>query len=299
MKYSPVVLFVYSRLKEVKLTIESLKKNKNSKDAKLIIFSDYPKSNEDEKKVQEVRNFLRQIKGFKNVEIIERKENFGLARNIIEGVTDVINVYNKVIVLEDDLITSSNFLCYMNKALDFYKDDNKIFSISGYSMNLKILKYYNFDTYFYVRPSSWGWATWKDRWNSIDWDIRDYENFIKNKFLQRDFNKGGADLTRMLKHYFEGKNNSWAIRWSYNMWRQKKYCVYPTVSKIQNIGFGENATHCKSINIYRTNLDKSNKCLFNFATSDYYNDQIEKEFRFQYSYINKFFKKLISYLNEK
>jgi len=287
-----VIIFTYNRLLELQLTVTALKQNYLSNKVNLVVFSDGPKTEKDYENVKKVRKFIKEVKGFKSLEVIERKKNFGLARNIIEGVSEVINVYNNVIVLEDDLITSKNFLCYMKNALNFYEEKKEIFSISGYSMPLKSLKNYPYDTYLFYRPSSWGWATWKDRWMDIDWEIKDYENFFKDKKSQKDFNKGGSDLTRMLKHYFEGKNNSWAIRWSYNMWKQKKYCVYPTKSKIQNIGFGENATHCKGINIYRTLIDDTNKCEFEFLEKIEFNKKIIKEFKYQYSYINKFFNKI-------
>ena len=291
-----VIIFTYNRLLELQTTISALKQNYLSDKVNLVIFSDGPKTEKDYKNVKKVREFIKEIKGFKSLEVIERKKNFGLARNIIEGVTKVINVYNNVIVLEDDLVTSKNFLCYMKNALNFYEEKKEIFSISGYSMPLKSLKNYPYDTYLFYRPSSWGWATWKDRWNSIDWEIKDFNDFIKNKKLQKDFNKGGVDLTRMLKNYFEGKNNSWAIRWTYNMWKQGKYCVYPTKSKIQNIGFGENATHCKGINIYKTLLDDINECDFNFLNKILVDEKIVKEFAYQYSYRNKLIKKIWEYL---
>jgi len=288
-----VVIFVYNRLDELKINIKALQENINSHLFNIIIFSDAPKSENDVLKVNNIRKYLKTIKGFKSLEIIERRNNYGLARNIIEGVTEVINIYNKAIVLEDDLITSKNFLCYMKEALNFYEEKEEIFSISGYSMPLKSLQNYSYDTYLFYRPSSWGWATWKDRWGNIDWEIKDYENFFKNKKLQKDFNKGGVDLTRMLKNYFEGKNDSWAIRWAYNMWKQKKYCIYPTQSKIQNIGFGENATHCKGVNIYKTILDNTHNCNFNFLNDITINKKIVKEFSYQYSYINKFIKRFL------
>jgi len=291
-----LIIFTYNRLNELKMNIEYLLKNKGSEKLDVIFFSDAPKKEADVPKVNEVRKYLKSVKGFNSIEIIEREKNYGLSKNIVEGVTEIINVYNRVIVLEDDLITSSNFLCYMKEALDFYDDKEKIFSVSGYSMPLKALKRYNYDTYLSYRPSSWGWATWKDRWNTVDWEIKDFDEFIKDKKLQKDFNKGGADLTRMLKHYFLGKNNSWAIRWSYNMWKQNKFSVYPKVSKIQNIGFGEDATHCKGVNIYKTVLDTSGKCDFNFVNQDYIDENIIKDFRFQYSYINKAIKKALGYL---
>ncbi|WP_345985242.1 hypothetical protein WCX49_11610 [Sulfurimonas sp. HSL-1656] len=295
-KRAPVLLFAYNRLDHLKSTTQKLLLNKLADQSEIFIFSDAPRQNKDEVKVQEVRSYLRDLSGFKTINIIEREENYGLAKNIIEGVTEIINKYGKVIVLEDDLITSTNFLCYMNSALDYYKDRKDIFAISGYSPNLKSLICYENETYLTYRPSSWGWATWLDQWESIDWDLSDYEDFIKDWKSVRAFNRGGIDMTRMLKHYKEGKNNSWAIRWSYAMYKQGKYAVFAKSSKVQNIGFGSEATHCSNTNIYETVLDTTSKCDFDFTDEILPNSKIAKEFKFQVSYTNKLIKKSIAFL---
>lgn len=293
-KLAPVILFTYNRLDHTMQTIEHLKNNNLAIYSDLIVFSDGWKTDKDEKLVQKVRAYLKSVKGFNSCLVIERKANFGLARNIIEGVTEVINKFGKVIVLEDDLLTSKNFLCYMNECLEYYKDRQDIFSISGYTGNLPSLPCYDNETYLSYRPASWGWATWKHQWDNIDWDVSDFKEFIKNKKEVKRFNRGGIDMTRMLKYYIKGRNNSWAIRWSYSMYKQNKYSVYPKVSKIQNIGFGKDATHCSGVNIYKTTLDKTLKCDFDFTDEITPNIQIVKEFKYQYSYTNKLIKKIMS-----
>jgi hypothetical protein len=159
---------------------------------------------------------------------------------------------------------------------------------------LPALDTYKKDTYISYRPSSWGWGTWSDRWNTVDWDVSDYKEFIKNRSERKGFNRGGIDLTRMLKSYMEGKNNSWAIRWSYSMFKQNKYCIYPKYSKVQNIGFGVDGTHCKGPNIYKTILDMSSQCEFDFLENCELDSAITRDFRYQFSYTNKLFKKIRS-----
>jgi hypothetical protein len=284
---APVLLFTYNRLEHTKKTIEYLKENNLAMYSDLIIFSDASKSDIDDKKVHNVRCYLKSIKGFKSCTLIEREINFGLAKNIIEGVTEVINSTGKVIVLEDDLLTSKNFLCFMNEALKYYQEREDIFSISGYTANLPSLSKDVFDTYLSVRVSSWGWGTWKHQWDNIDWDVSDYDKFIINKKEVAKFNRGGSDMTKMLRHYMEGKNNSWAIRYSYAMFTKEKYCIYPKLSKIKNIGFGDDATHTKNTNKYYSTLDITNRCKFKFSDSKKINKTIAKEFRYQFSFVNK------------
>lgn len=294
--FVPLIIFCYNRLDTLKLVIESLQKNILANQTDLFIFSDYQKKEKDSENVNKVREFLYSIEGFKSITIIEREKNYGLAKNIIEGVTDIINKYGKVIVLEDDLITSKNFLCYMNQALDFYENNEKIFAISGYTGNLPSIKELNDEGYLSYRPSSWGWATWKKEWERNDWDVKDFNTFIKDKKAIKKFNKGGVDMTRMLKHCMEGKNHSWAIRWSYTMYKLDKYCFYPRISKIQNVGFGVDATNCKGVDIYQTFLDNSDDCNFKFSKNIEVNHKITKEFAYIFSYTNKAIKRIKNYI---
>lgn len=290
-KLAPLALFVYNRLDLVVITLHHLQKNNLANETDLFIFSDGPKSEKDELDVQKVREYVNHLDGFKSVKVTERSKNYGLAKNILEGVSELLYEHKKIIVLEDDLITSNNFLCYMNEALDFYKENKKIFSISGYTMPLKSLKQYDQAVYCSLRPSSWGWATWLDQWEKVDWDVKDYSVFINNRRAIKEFNRGGIDLTRMLTYYKKGKNNSWAIRWAYAMYKSGNYSIYPKISKVENIGFGDNATHCSGMNIYTTNLDNSDTCDFEFIEEISIDNALLREFKFQYSYMNKIIKK--------
>ncbi len=229
--------------------IDSLLKNNLSKKSELIIYSDGNKNKKDLYDVIEVRKYLQTIEGFKNIKIIEAEKNKGLAASIIDGVTQIIDRYGKVIVLEDDLIVSNDFLEYMNDALNFYEKDERIWSISGYGPNLPCLKNYENDLYLSVRGSSWGWATWKDRWGKVDWKVKDFHKLKKKGDLIKKFNLGGNDLYKMLELQILGKIDSWAIRWIYSQFKNKQYTVYPTESKIINDGFRDNkAIHTSGAN---------------------------------------------------
>jgi hypothetical protein len=247
MKLSPIILFVYNRPEHTQKTVEALQKNKLAKESLLYVFSDGPKGEGDVSKIKEIREYLRTIKGFKKVEIFESDKNKGLANSVISGVTKIINKHGRAIVLEDDLITSPNFLVYMNKLLNKYEKEKKIYSITGYNFPEKIMKIpkdYKFDVYFNPRAASWSWATWKDRWEKADWEIKDFENFKKSKKLQKKFNLGGEDMSEMLISQMEGKLDSWAIRWCYHHFKNKAFCIYPTESYVNNIGLDGSGVHC-------------------------------------------------------
>lgn len=182
---APIVLFTYKRLNTLKQTIESLQQNYLATESDLYIFSDAAKGIEDKESVDSVRNYIKTIKGFKSVTITESEVNKGLATSIIEGVSQILKTHETVIVLEDDLVSTNNFLDFMNESLTKYEDETAIFSISGFSFNLNLEKKYFYDVYFLNRGWSWGWATWRDRWEKVDWKIKDYSEFIKNKKAQK------------------------------------------------------------------------------------------------------------------
>ncbi len=167
MNCSPICLFTYNRLSETKETVEALKDNLLASESDLLVFSDGWKNELAKNDVLSVRKFISSINGFKSVKVIESGVNKGLARSIIEGVTQLINEYGSVIVMEDDLITSPNFLSYMNQSLNFYRNNSKVWSVSGFSFPINYPENYGFDNSFGVRASSWGWATWKDRWERL------------------------------------------------------------------------------------------------------------------------------------
>lgn len=278
MSLAPIVLFTYNRLEATKKTIQALQENFLAVESKLIIFSDGAKNENTESKVTEVRNYLKSINGFASIEIIESINNKGLANSIITGVTEVINQYGKVIVLEDDLVTLPNFLNYMNQNLDFYQENEKIISICGYGLKIRKPKDYNSDVYLYGRSSSWGWATWKNRWTPIDWEVKDWNNFKTNKIAIRAFNKNGSDMFAMLKSVTEGNGNSWAIRFCYEQFKKSTYSIMPFKTLVNNIGFSESGTNTKfKFSRFKTRNENPNKLDFLLDKDIVLNDEIQKE----------------------
>jgi hypothetical protein len=273
MELAPILLFTYNRPELTKKTIHALQQNVLAGESELFIFSDGPKDEGDFNQVRAVRNYIKTIGGFKKIEVYESAKNNGLANSIIAGVSQTINQHGRVIVLEDDLITSKIFLSYINQALNYYGDNPQIFSISGYSSVMEGLT--EKDVYFTRRASSWGWATWKQQWDKVDWDVSDYQIFVRDRAARSKFNRMGSDMAVMLDRQMRGEINSWAIRWCYCQFRNSLYTVYPGISKISNIGFGAEATHTRDrFNRFKTILDTSDNTVFGF------NDYIATDERF-------------------
>jgi len=247
MKAAPIVLFVYNRFTHTCRTVEALRKNDLAAESDLFIFSDAWKTPETEQSVRDVREYIRKIAGFKSVRVVERDRNWGLANSIIDGVTVVLNQYGRIIVLEDDLVTSPYFLEYMNAALDHYENDPKAFSIGAYNFPVKTMpipSHYPWDTYASFRCCSWGWATWGDRWKRIDWGMADYNTFARDRTAQELFNRGGPDMSGMLKMQYEGRIDSWAIRFCYAHHANRMHCIYPVKTLVMNIGLDNTGMHC-------------------------------------------------------
>jgi hypothetical protein len=258
MKFAPIVLFVYNRPWHTQQTVESLQKNELARESELYIYSDAPVNSNQIENVRKVRNYVKTITGFKQTIIIEREKNWGLANSIIEGVTKILKKYEKIIVLEDDIVTSQFFLSYMNNALTAYTSNLMVMSISGYSYPISIEKNYKYEIYAFYRCMSWGWATWEDRWSNVDWEILEKDKFLFDTELQKSFNRGGEDLSRMLIKQLNGKIDSWAIRWCFHHFLNEAVCLYPNESYVKNIGFDGTGVHC-DVNEHIAQINLNNK----------------------------------------
>ena len=224
----------------------------------LFIFVDGARDQKEgeKEKVQAVQDYVKTISGFKSIHYTFSKVNKGLANSIIGGVSEMFKIYDKVIVLEDDLYVSHSFLRYMNTMLEMFENDKRVMQISGYSSKLNLIKSYPWDIYISGRAHSWSWATWKGRWSTVDWDVIDFEQLATNRKAKRKFNTYGSDLFGMLKGWKEQRNNSWYIRFNYSMHKQGRYCICPIKSLVRNDGFGVEATNCFSYDRYKITFDK-------------------------------------------
>jgi hypothetical protein len=272
MNLAPVILFTYNRLWHTKQTVEALQNNLYAEQSHLFIFSDGPKTEKDELKVKEVRKYLKTIKGFKNIEIIERDKNWGLANNIIDGITKVVNQYGRVIVLEDDLVTSPYFLKFMNDGLNIYEEEEKVISIHGYVYPIKGLP----EIFFLRGADCWGWATWKRGWDLFEKDGKKLLDELEKRKLTKLFDFNGAyPYTKMLKDQVEGKVDSWAIRWYASAFIHEKLTLYPGRSLVKHIG--DLGTHIKG-NSWWLDVELSEKPIFIKKIPPIEDPQIRKKF---------------------
>ena len=250
--YAPILLFVYNRPEHTRRVIESLKANAEAADSELFIYADQARSETDIQQVSEVRRLIHSTDGFKQVTVIEREKNWGLARNVIDGVTTQVNAHGRVIVLEDDLVVAPHFLRFMNDALEMYKDEEKI----GHIQACDFTKDPSLPDTFLIRwTGSWGWATWERAWKHFNPDGKELLSQLEERHLTRyfDFN-GNYPFTRMLRRQIAGKNNSWAIRWNASLFLDGILSLNVGKSLVQNTGFDGSGTNCGGGGLYASDL---------------------------------------------
>lgn len=247
------MVFGYNRPDKIENCLNSILQNKEEiSQTELYIFLDGSKTEKDDQQVEKVQEYVNHWHGkdaFLGWHVTCRENNIGLANNVISGVTEVIKKHNRAIVVEDDLIVSPKFLWYMNAALEYYEQFSNIWSIGGYAPNLKALRKYKPEVWFGYRATSWGWATWKDRWETTDWNMTDYQEFLKDEERKKNFLRGGEDMLAMLQRQMDGYLDSWAIRWCYAQSKQDKLTVFPTKSYVLNDGHDGSGVHSGYKNI--------------------------------------------------
>lgn len=249
---APILLFVYKRPAHLQRLIESLQQNAEAAQTPLIIYSDAAKDVADQPAVEEVRNLVRSLKGFGSIEIIERKENWGLARSITDGVTTQLHRYGRVIVLEDDLVVAPYFLRFMNEALELYKDEPRVGHIQACDFTQDPTLP---DTFLIKWTGSWGWATWERAWKHFNPDGAQLLAQLKARKLTRRFDfDGNYRYTRMLRRQVAGEINSWAIRWNASLFLADILSLNVGRALVQNMGFDGSGTNCGGGGLYATNL---------------------------------------------
>lgn len=249
MEPAPAVLFTYQRPHHLRKTLAALAGNYGANETPLIVFSDASDHPDTAEGVQQVRDLLKTVRGFKEVRICERPERFGLANNILSGVTEVLEDYGRVIVLEDDLVTHPAFLRYMNGALNAYTNDSRILSVSAsmpHRFRMRVPKRWPHDVWLSLRNLSTGWGTWREKWETVDWEIKTLETFRKDSAAHERFNLGGPDLTPAFLNAMDLGKDLWAARFSYAHFESGRYSVLPRRSYVRHIGYdgsGMNTFH--------------------------------------------------------
>ncbi len=259
MNFAPITLFTYARPDHTRRTVEALLQNDHASSHDLIVFSDAARTPEKRSAVDLVRAYLATVIGFQSVTVHHRPHNFGLAKSVIDGVTRVLFDHERIIVLEDDMVTSTHFLTYMNEALDKFSDDDRVISIHGYLFPVELALP---EAFFLPGADCWGWATWRRGWHLFNPNGQALLDELKQRNLLKSFDFNGAyGYSKMLKSQILGANDSWAVRWYASAFLAGKLTLYPGRSLVHNIGNDDSGTHCSENSSYDTKLSTAPICL--------------------------------------
>jgi len=249
---APVGISVYTRINLFKQCINALQRNTLSEESELYIYSDAASKKEDENLVMNIRDFIHSITGFKKISIIERERNYGV-KNGFYAFKEITAKFKKSIFLEDDIVTAPGFLTFMNQALEFYKDDDKILSIAGYSPPINLPQEYENDIYILPRYNGWGTGVWKSMLTG-PLNIIEKKKIMGIKNKEKIFTAGGEDVLNMIELEINGKLNAGDVKIIYYQALNDKYTLYPKKSLTQNIGFDGSGFHCGTNDKYNVEL---------------------------------------------
>lgn len=287
MNYSPVIIFVYNRADHFTQVYNALAACKEAKDSDLFIFSDGAKNEAGREKVEQVRAAVAAIKNsddFRSITVTESPVNKGLAASVIAGVTKVINEYGRAIVVEDDCKVSPFFLSFMNNALEYYANNEKIGAIAGYTPMLQLPSDYCGDIFAAYRSCSCTWATWADRWQGVDWELKDINDFYLSPGLIRRLNANGSDRFLRLYRQTKGNGSSWSVRFGAHLVKNDLLTIYPRCSYISNIGCDESGVHSKTDDAEKMHVDLSCSIENPVLTEVDIDGRIQKIMKKHYSY---------------
>lgn len=257
---TPIAVFAFNRPEHLRRTLAALAANDLAAESEVTIFCDGPRRDEEKKLTEEVRTVARKTTGFRSVDVVEREKNFGCANSVISGLEHMFTRYDRLVVIEDDILCSQHTLHFLNTGLEKYADRPVVFNISAWSPPLGLIRVpelYPYDAYFIPRFNCWGWASWRDRWGKIDWDVSDYAAFAENVCLHHAFNSGGNDLTSMLADQMGGRLGTWDIRMDYARFKHGCLGLNPVISYTTNIGMGGGTHTTEFTNRYDNDVTKA------------------------------------------
>lgn len=265
---APIVVFTYNRKDHTEKILNALSECELIEDTQVFVYSDAPNNERAVDKVNEVREFLSTFNKIKNLQVIKQEKNKGCNKSIRDGITEKIKINGRIIVVEDDIYVCKSFLKYLNSALDFYKDNSKVFSITGYNP-VSLVDNAPYDTFLGERFSCWGWATWQDRWDNVNW----IPSETIPKLDRKRYKKNSPDLIDGL---YEARpnvviNNTWDCLVYFHMFANKMRSVYPVISHSDNIGLDGSGERSKKDNEYSNKNFNQNYLLegsYNFGSND-------------------------------
>jgi len=284
---APIAVFAFNRPGHLQATLDALSRNDLALESHLTIFCDAPRGRQDAEGCDRVLDVARAAAGFASVTVVKREMNLGCAASVIRGSSEMFAQHDRLVVIEDDIVTSPVVLKYLNSALDKYESWPAVFSLTAWAPPRRMLQAperYRFNSYFIRRFHCWSWATWRDRWALNDWAVPGYGEYRANPAMRAAHAEAGTDLPGMLDAQMAGRIDSWAIRAEYTRFRFGGLTLYPRVPLVRNTGVDGSGRHCGSHDRYADDLTGAEQILLRpFPDLAYVDRELAVAFRRVYS----------------
>jgi len=253
-----VLFLVFNRLDTTKQVFEAIR---HAKPPRLYVAADGARANKEGEvdKTQVVRDYIMQNIDWKcEVKTLFREENLGCKYAVSGAITWFFDNEEQGIILEDDCLPSQSFFWYCEELLEMYKDDLRVWHISGDNFQNGIARgegAYYFSQFNHV----WGWASWGNRWEKYDVEMKSYKDFLENKIIKKLFltKKEQRYWTNIFMNVSKGKIDTWDYQWTYTIWCNSGLSILPNKNLISNIGFGPDAVHTKDLESKQSKIARS------------------------------------------
>ena len=243
MTVTPIALFTYNRAEHTARVLNSLANCSRLDECLLHIYCDAPKTEIHAGSVDASRKVVREHAAKLGARVVERNTNLGLARSVVDGVTDLCSRFGRVIVLEDDLVLHPGFIDYMLQALDRYAEAANVYQISGYMFPVSHAA--KPDAFFLPLITTWGWATWQRAWQIFDWNATDALEELKIPATRKRFDLNNSyPYAAMLENQLNGSTDSWGILFWWQVFKRGGLALHPRQSLVSNSGFDGTGTNC-------------------------------------------------------
>lgn len=279
-----IAVFCYKRAAKLKRVMEALLANPECAEMEIVFFSDGYKGSADEAGVAATRAYIDSLEGFGKIHKQYRERNLSTGPNFHQGISWLCQNYDQFIVVEDDLVVAPNYLRYMLDALDFYRNDDNIFAVSGFCFPIE-KNNYSFDTFIHTRFSCYGWASWSDRVKKVVWDEKELSKLLYHTpGFKSKLDREGMDLSRILDKQLTGKISTWDIQMQVQVAVEDMKVVYPVSSKTSNIGFDNESTNTFGVDYLKTKMDEGLQRSFRFCPADAVTHDLSQQVRKPYSF---------------
>jgi hypothetical protein len=245
---TPIAFFVFNR---PEITARSFERIRALRPRRLLICADGPRAHRPEErgKTEAVRAIVSRIDWECDSRTRLLEENLGCKKAVSSGISWVFEQVDRAIILEDDCLPDASFFLFCAELLERYQNDPRVFMISGNHLR-RLPEDYAHSYYFSCIPHIWGWATWRRAWQHYRVDMDGWSAWKNAGEMRKRFHGSGLAhrialwrLTGMLDKTARGEIDTWDHQWHYTLLRNRGLSILPAVPLVENVGFGQDATH--------------------------------------------------------